>query len=542
MSYLLPPRWVRRLSFSTYLSRPSRSRLHLVGTVPETKLDLGPDADERFYLFDFPGERFPALDEHPLASLCVSIGLRELPALWAWADSLADGKEATLDDWYPVVTAAAALGRAPLTEADLDAVIAWLGAREDLPKGTQNAIARAVHGHTAIAMGHRRTLLTVADRTGDAGLWEQVQYGLLEPLLLDRTDGATVVTALASCTPSSAQVREQLTARAEEQLRLAEEPADTLSLLDWSVHAELPIDPDVLAECGRSIVAPLLAGGQPLPPSQRDQAARVASRWRAVREGIAGYLTDLADQDLAKAAAGLAGLAGELLTEQDIPAGSPILVPYLAYRGLRSHERPAAILGDLARRGVIAQADNLLLTVLWPGPRLAAGGCGGGPRHGRPARARGRARLVRRGAGQQAVAGELPCLRRAVPQPPGLPAGRPARRPGAAGPAGDHDLHGAASEARRLLDLLPVIDAQHRHGSAPALVLSREWLAPEVARLPVDRTVELVKALAKLSAPGLTRYLHPIAGRFSAPGGDIAKHAAALWVIDRAKRAGATLR
>jgi hypothetical protein len=61
ISYLLPPRLVRRLSFSTYLTRPSRSRLHLLGTVTETNLDLGPAAAEMFYLFDFPGERFPQL-------------------------------------------------------------------------------------------------------------------------------------------------------------------------------------------------------------------------------------------------------------------------------------------------------------------------------------------------------------------------------------------------------------------------------------------------------------------------------------------------
>jgi hypothetical protein len=536
VSYLLPPQWVRRLSFSTYLSRPSRSRLHLVGTVPETKLDLGPDADERFYLFDFPGERFPALDEHPLASLCVGIGLVELPALWAWADSLADGKETTLDDWYPVVTAAAALGRASLTEADLDAVITWLGAREDLPEGTQNAIARAVHGHTAIAMGHRRTLLTVADRTGDAGLWEQVQYGLLEPLLLDRTDGATVVTALESSAPSSARVREQLTAKAEEQLRLAEESADALSLLDWAAHAELPIDPDVLAECGRSMVAPLLAAAQPLSPPQRDQATRVASRWPAAREGIVHYLTALADRDPAKAAGVLAGLAGELLTEQDIPAGSAILVPYLAYRGLRRHERPAAILGDLARRGVIAQADDPLLAMLWAArtwsladaaevlgmvdPRVLVGALGwfDVALASRPSRETHEAYV---GLCRSLMASPLASLFAASE--------RPTLREIA-------DLYRATSEARRVRDLLPVIDARHGRDSAPALVLCREWLAPEVARLPVDKPVELFEALVKLNAPGFMRYLHLIAARFREPDADIAKHAAALWVIAGTKQ------
>ncbi len=531
VSYLLPPRWVRRLSFSTYLSRPSRSRLHLLGTVPETKLDLGPDADERFYLFDFPGERFPSLDEHPLASLCAGIGLLELPALWAWADSLANGQEATLDDWYPVVAAAAALGRASLTEADLDAVIAWLGARDDLPESRQNAIARAVHGHPAIAMGHRRTLLAVSDRAGDAGLWEQVQYGLLEPLLLDRTNGGEVVAALATPAPAAARVREQLTAKAEEQLRLAEDQADALSLLDWAARAGLLVDSDVLAESGRSLVAPLLANGQPLPPPQRDQAIRVAGRWPPVREGIVHYLTALAARDQAAAADALAGIAGQLLTELDVPEDSSIRVPYLVYRGLRGHQRPAAILSDLARHGVITEADDPLLTMLWPArtwslesaaevlgtvdPRVLPGTLSWFE-----------ATLARRPTREsvELYVGLCRSLMTSALATTLAAADRPVLHEVA-------ELDRVMSGAGRLRDLLPVIDAMHGRDSAPALVLSKEWLAPAVVRLPADTALELFTALAGLNAPGFARYLRLIGDRFSAPDADIALHAAVLWVI-----------
>ena len=135
--------------------------------------------------------------------------------------------------------------------------------------------------------------------------------------------------------------------------------------------------PDVLAECGRTMVTPLLAatGRRPPPAPRRDEATRVASRWPAVREGIVHYLTAMAGRDPAEAAAGMSGLTGELLAEQDIPAESPILVPYLIHPGLRRHERPAAILSDL-EGGVITEADDPLLAMLWPG-RLR--GCGGGP-------------------------------------------------------------------------------------------------------------------------------------------------------------------
>lgn len=537
VSYLLPPRWVRRMSFSTYLSRPSRSRLHLLGTVPETKLDLGPDAAERFYLFDFPGERFHALAEHPLASLCVGIGLLELPALWAWADSLAGGKETTLDDWYPVVAAAAALGRAALTEADLGAVVAWLETRDDLPTGTQNAIARAVHGHPAITMSHRRVLLAISVRTGDTGLWEQAQYEFLEPLLLDRTDGAAVVTELAAPAPAAARVREQLTAKAEEQLRLAEDQADALSLLDWVARAELPADSDVLAECGRSMVAPLLAAGQPLPPSQRDQARKVAGRWPPVREGIVHYLTALAADEPARAADVLAGLAGELLTEPDVPDDSPIRVPYLVYQGLRSQQRPVAILGDLARLGVIAEADDPLLTMLWPARSWSLEDAAlvlGTVDPGVLPAALGwfEATLARRPAREdvEAYTGLCHSLMTSPLAAVVAAADRPALHEIAA-------LYRVRSEAGRLRDALPVIDAMHGRDSAPAFVLSREWLAPAVVRLPADTPVELVTALARLNAPGFARYLRLIGERISAPGGDVALHAAALWAIAGTRQA-----
>lgn len=536
VSYLLPPRWVRRLSFSTYLNRPSRSRLHLLGTLPETKLDLGPDAEEKFYLFDFPGERFPTLAVHPLASLCVSIGLLELPALWGWVDKLARGDEATLDDWYPAVAAAAALGRVSVTQADLDAVIGWLHDGVGLPEATQNAIARAVHGHPDVTMGHRRTLLAVSARTGDTGLWEQVYYELLEPLLLLRTDGPTVARELlpsataAEFTAALARVRDQLTAKAEEQLRLAEDQADTLGLLDWSGLAALPIGPDVLAECGRTTVAPLLADG--LTEAQRDQAIRVAEGWPTVREGIVHYLTALADREPATVSALLAGITGELLADQDIPADSPLRVPYLAHRALRRRERPVTILANLARHGTISEADDLLLSVLWPTRSWSLAD----------------AAEVLAAVDGRVLAGTVSWFEATLARRPAEPASRVAYArlcddlmvsplaallAGRERPALDEiaELYRARAGARRLRDLLPIIGALRDRDSAPALVLSWAWLAPEVARLPADTPAELVTALARMNGPGVGRYLELIRRRFSAPDASIPVHAAALWLL-----------
>ena len=379
VSYLLPPAWVRRLSFSTYLNRPSRSRLHLLGTLSETNLYLGPDADERFYLFDFPGQRFTELPADPLARLCVAVGLRTLPSLWAWADALASKDEATLADWYPVVGAAAALGGVPLTAGDLAAVTDWLGGRDDLGRGTRNAIARAVHGQPAVTAGVRGALRDISARTGDDGLWEEVQYELLEPSLRARSHGEAAWSALSgSAVPltlaaAAARVRDQLTATAEEELRLAADHADTLSLLDWSSQAGLPVAGDVLAECGRTMVGPLLAADDGkslvLPAPRREEAARVTGRWPEVREGMVRYLSDLAGRDPAEAASGMSGLAGELLTERDVEPGSPVRVFYLLYEASRRGTAPALILADLARHGEIGAADEPLLRLLWPDGR-----------------------------------------------------------------------------------------------------------------------------------------------------------------------------
>jgi GTPase-associated protein 1, N-terminal domain type 2/GTPase-associated protein 1, middle domain len=539
VSYLLPPRWVRGLSFSTYLNRPSRSRLHLLGTLPETDLDLGPDADEKFYLFDFQAGRFADVDEHPLTSLCVGIGVTELPALWAWADRLASGSESTLDDWYPVVAAAAALGRVLLTETDLGSVIGWLNAAGTLPDETQTAVARVVHSHPAITSEHRQVLLAVGERTGDAGLWEQVQYGLLEPLLLARTDGQAVADALAPSTvtavpgQSPARVREQLTAKAEEQFRLAEDPRDTLALLDWAGLAGLPAAPDVLAECGRRMVAPLLATDRagPLPPQQRDQAGRVTKRWPAVREGIVRYLTALASSRPADVAAIMAGITGELLTWQDIPDDSPIRVPYLVHQGLRRREPAAVILGRLAELGLIMDVDDLLLSMLWPKGIWTLA----------------EAAQVLAKVDPRVLTGTLgwfdATLATTPPQPDrddyGTLCTALMTSPLAAAPAVAkmpvlHEvayLYRVWSAAQRLRDLLPAIEAARGRESAPALVLSRQWLAPRVAVLPADTPSDIISALRQLHPAAVRRYLVVARDRFRAPVANTPMHAAALWYL-----------
>lgn len=542
--YLLPPRWVRRLSFSTYLSRPSRSRLHLLGTLAETSLDLGPDASERFYLFDFPGQRFASPPPHPLARLCVSIGLLALPALWSWADMLASGHEVTLDDWYPVVGAAAALGGVALTAPDLDAVASWLHGRDDLERGTRNAIARAVHGQPPVTMDVRRTLREVSARTGDDVLWEQVSYELLEPPLRARSDGAAARDALngsavpPGCAPAAARVRAQLTATAEEELRLAADPADTLSLLDWSCQAWLRVDPDLLAECGRTAIAPLLATddgtSERLPAMQREQATRVTQQWPEVREGIVRYLTEMAGNAPDWAAGVMSGLTGQLLTERDIEEGSPIRASYLVCEAVRRNEDPVLTLAVLARRREITAVDGLLLHLLWP--------------DGRWTLADALRLLAKVDPGLlgdaadwfEAVIAVVPAMtgsmayaklctglmssplagRLAAPTRPALTEVRDLWR-----------AYAAARGRGHLAGLRPALRAVSGRTSAPAVVLAREWFAPLVVTLTADKPGEIMTALSQLNMAAMHKYLTLTSERFKKPDGGSAVHAAALYLL-----------
>ncbi|WP_406165526.1 hypothetical protein [Streptomyces sp. NBC_00996] len=59
VSYLLPPPPARQLSFATHLFRPTRSRLHLIGTVPEAPADSGPDDEDSYTVFGFTEGAFP---------------------------------------------------------------------------------------------------------------------------------------------------------------------------------------------------------------------------------------------------------------------------------------------------------------------------------------------------------------------------------------------------------------------------------------------------------------------------------------------------
>jgi hypothetical protein len=533
ISYMLPPRLVRRLSFSTYLSRPTTSRLHLLGTVPEGTLDLGPAAPETFYLFDFPGKRFPQLTPHPLAHLCCSVGLRALPALWGWADRLASGRGATFDDWHPVVAAATALGRMQLGAADLDLAAGWLANQDDLPKSEQNAVADALNKQTAITTAARESLGDVSARTGNDDLWARIQYRLLEPSLLRRADSTGVNTLLAvppGPAAGVARVRDQLTQAAEGQLRLATDRADTLSLLCWCAQAQLLISPDLLRDRGQALIAPLLAADMPslgrhLPQPQRDQAAQAAGQFRELRAGVVGYLATLASREPAAMAAAMLGAAGELLRPGDVPRDSPIYVYDLAARQLRKHGRPAQVLADLAKHRDIRDTDDDLLAMLWPGGRWSIAD----------------ASEVLATVDADVLGGALGWFEAtvaALPHSEDHQAWARLCAQLAKSPLADRftgKAMPALGEVRKLWEACKAAeqpgDLTRRISADPVVaILTTEWIAPRLAALCPQSPKNIVTALAKLPAPAVHRYLDVIERQVTRADGTAQVHAAALWL------------
>jgi hypothetical protein len=91
-------------------------------------------------------------------------------------------------------------------------------------------------------------------------------------------------------------------------------------------------------------------------------------------------------------------------------------------------------------------------------------------------------------------------------------------------------LHRACAEAQRVRDLSKVIGAMGSSQSAPAVVLTVEWLAPRVAALPAQTPRELLTVLTRLPGPAVRRYLRLTRERIGNPGTETPVHAAALWL------------
>ncbi|MFI6492913.1 GTPase-associated protein 1-related protein [Streptomyces sp. NPDC050564] len=128
VSYPLPPPPARQLSFATHLFRPTRSRLHLIGTVPEAQDDFGADDEASYAVFGFIEGAFPPIVlTHPLVHLLVHVGVGSIRPVWTWTRDYTHGRERDPGDWHAPVATAAAEGGIALDGLDIEALIDWLG-------------------------------------------------------------------------------------------------------------------------------------------------------------------------------------------------------------------------------------------------------------------------------------------------------------------------------------------------------------------------------------------------------------------------------
>ena len=364
VSYLLPPPVVRSMSFATYLSRPSRSRLQLLGTVTETDLDLGPEAVENFRLFDFAGDRFTEVPEHPLARLLAQIGVLAAAALWDWAVPLSTGQEQGLDDWYPVAAAAAAMGGVQLAAADLDAVVSWLGQATQLSGDAQREIAGALRDHPALQHPHRRTLCDVGLRSGDPALAEQMQYELLEADMLAARDGEPPGHGPGGRLDDA--VRPRVQTRWAELLRGADSGPAALNLLGWAVTRGLPVDPAITTDRARQVIGPWLIAdrfGHPVGPGQQAQARQLAGQLPALRAGLAASLAAIDPANMLDA---LSGVLGDAVTEADTWPFPVLAQFYLVHLAAHKNADRVQILAKILERDAELTARERLLRELWP--------------------------------------------------------------------------------------------------------------------------------------------------------------------------------
>jgi GTPase-associated protein 1, N-terminal domain type 2/GTPase-associated protein 1, C-terminal domain/GTPase-associated protein 1, middle domain len=366
--FLLPPSLAASISFATYVSRPSRSRTHLRGTVPEAGQDLGADAEEMFVLFDFAADRFSRLPAHPLAVLLARIGPPSARALWRGSAMLASGTERSLDDWYPIGAAAAALGGMRLAPAEFEAAVAWSAAAAGrLAPAVLSELGRALYGQPERAERHLATLVEVTGRGEDAVLCDEIRFAQIDAELIAVAAGERAAgQARVATEPVRLRVAERL-----DKLLISAEPAGGLNLLEWAGREGIGLGTVTLRAFGSARLAPAWAGQ---PGGSAGAAAAALEQWPDVRAGLVDQLRELAERqsprgpgEVARALdAALDGPIGQVLHRRDVSDQPALHEALVLSRGRRAPaERVRALIEALqVRRTLLPDADLVLR--LWP--------------------------------------------------------------------------------------------------------------------------------------------------------------------------------
>ncbi|WP_405392697.1 GTPase-associated protein 1-related protein [Streptomyces sp. NBC_01102] len=364
VSYLLPPPLARRLSFATYVFRPARSRLHLIGTVPEAQLDFGPDDEAAYTVFDFSRGVFPEVTVPGLVLLLTRIGVGSVRPVWSWTADYVRGAEETPDDWYAPVAAAAASGDIALTTADVRQVIDWLADADHLgPR--RAAVAADIHRkHRDLDDGRLAALSAAAKAGGDSEVHQEIEGKLHGARMRSFMTGAE--DAVEPVPISDRAVRERATALWERLLETeVRNNRQRARLLLWALGAGLPTAPETFARETLTLTRTLL--GASTAPGFRQEVAELVRVLPEMREALAVAVEEALERPGGQEQL-FSQFPAELLDERDLGGRPTLLEHHLRARAEREPQSTVAILFKILKVRENPSPDEDLLHALWRHP------------------------------------------------------------------------------------------------------------------------------------------------------------------------------
>ncbi|MFG2771083.1 GTPase-associated protein 1-related protein [Streptomyces sp. NPDC048350] len=362
VSYLLPPPLARGLSFATYVFRPARSRLHLIGTVPEAQLTFGPDDEAAYTVFDFARGMFPEVPVDPLTRLLTRIGVGSVRPVWSWTADYIRGGEETPEAWHAPVAAAAASGSIPLTAVDAHAVIDWLADAEHLG-ARRAAVAGDIHREHRDLDDRRLAALSAAAKAGgDLAVHQEIEGKLHASRM--RAYAAASADAVAPVPITDPVARERATALWARLLRDGtRNPRERTRLLLWALGAELPVPPEVLAEETLTLARALLGALSPAP-KLRSEVTDLLAVLPVMRRSLATAVEEVLEQRAGQEQL-FSQFPAELLREADLE-GRPLLQEHrLRARAEREPSHTVPIMFKILRIRGQSSPDDELLRSLW---------------------------------------------------------------------------------------------------------------------------------------------------------------------------------
>ncbi|MFE1555133.1 GTPase-associated protein 1-related protein [Streptomyces sp. NPDC058734] len=365
VSYLLPPPLSRGLSFATYVLRPARSRLHLIGTVPEPPLSFAPEDEAAYTVFDFARGVFPEVPVPALVRLLTRIGVGSARPVWSWTADYAEGTEETPDDWHAPVAAAAVSGGIALAPADVHAVIGWLAGAGHL--GARGAaVATAVHREHRDLDDTQLTALSAAARAGgDAAVHQEIEgklYGLRMRAYTSAAEDAVEPVPI-----TDPQARERARALWERLLETEVRTArERTRLLLWAVGARLPVPSEVMARETLTLSHALLGTTAPAPGFRRE-VAELVRVLPVMRTSLATAVEEALERRTGQEQL-FAQFPAELLHEGDL-AGRPLLLEHhLRARAERDPSNTVPLMFKILSIRGRTSPDEELLRGLWRQP------------------------------------------------------------------------------------------------------------------------------------------------------------------------------